>query len=89
MRGILASLSFLSQQFVTASFCQKVLLGLLNLALMLLVHHLGHHDKSLSDIHISLSRSLYEILDIVVLCKPLADLCGDLAFRFAIGLVPH
>ena len=56
---------------------------------MLLVHHLGDHDKSLADVHISLRRSLNEVLDVVLFCKPLTDLCRDFTFRFAIGLVAN
>ena len=89
MRGILAGLSFLSQQFVATSFGEKVLLGLLDFVLVLLVHHLGDHDKSFANVHISLCRSLNEVLDVILFCKPLTNLCGDLTFRFAIGLVPH
>ena len=56
---------------------------------MLLVHHLGDHDKSFADVHISLCRSLNEVLDIVLFCEPLTNLSGDLTLRFTIGLVPH
>ena len=71
------------------SFCKTILFCLLDLVLVLLVHHLGDHDESFADVHISLCRSLDKVLDVVIFCKPLTNLCGDLAFRFTIGLAPH